>query len=129
MSSTTPLFVHRWATRICRKNPLHRRSANRIIEITVTQDELCSRVMVPFLRFGFPDIHIPLTKIVQSKNSTFSGFPTILVTYRTANDVIESLEHAFTTLLPFPLVTNAGEAFLQALEAAGYGKAETNVDL
>ena len=111
-------FKHRWATRICSQNPWYRRSANRIIEITVTQDQLCSRVMLPLFRFGFPDVCVQLSKVVAVERSVFWGRPTIKVTYLDDKGAIHLLEHAFTTLLPIPIVTNAGEAFLQIIEAA-----------
>ena len=43
---------------------------------------------------------------------------TVRVLHRDAEGAILRLEHAFTTLLPFPLVTGRGEEFLEALEAA-----------
>lgn len=129
MASIAPLFTHRWATRIYRDNPFYRRSANRIIEVSLTPDALCSRVMVPFLRFGVPDIRIPLAKIVQFQRETFWGFTTVQVTYHTQDNALATLEHAFTTLLPFPLVTNADEALLQALKTLDCGKAESKLEL
>jgi len=111
-------FKHCWATIICRQNPWYRRSANRIIEVAITQDQLCSRVMLPLLRFGFPDICVQLSKIVAVERGIFWGCPTVKVTYADATGAVQLLEHAFTTLLPVPIVTNAGETFIQIIEAA-----------
>jgi hypothetical protein len=110
------LFQHRWATRLCRENPWYRRSANRIIEVRVTEEEILSRVMFPLLSFGFRDIAIKPCQISEVKHARYWGFPTVQVYYQEDRGELLCLEHAFTRLLPLPLVTNEGERYVQALE-------------
>ena len=121
-----PTFQHRWATRICRDSPWYRRSANRVMSVTVNGDELASTRMFPALAPGFDDVHVPLRNLVKVERTTYAipglGFriPTVTVEYRDAAGSIQSLEHIFTTLGPFSLVTTPGrraDDFIAALES------------
>lgn len=111
-------FTHRWATRLCRQNPWYRFAANRMIEVQITDTEVISRVMFPFLAWGFPNIRLNLAAIVSVQRGSLWGYPTVQIVYRSADGATQqSLEHAFTTLFPLPLVTGRGEEFMEALEA------------